>query len=434
MKKKNSLRLSCAWLITLSFLSTASVTIAAQQSATPSDVKDNASANESRELEDIKSRVKSLEAELVRQSGSSVDEKEQPADKAKAGEQQEKPVKLGGALRFSYYTKDFDENIKTRRGDIGFDIFRINADGKFDNLFFSAEYRFYSYMSTIHHGYAGYRFDDSQQLQGGITKVPFGLLPYAAHNFWFGVPYYLGLGDDYDSGLKYINQPDAWDLRLAFFKNAELGDASNLKRYSYDPVTTGAAANEETNTFNARAAYTFNKGTGCEHEAGISAQWGQLYNTDTTQKGDRWAGAAHVDSHCGRWNFQLQTLRYGFNPENPAGVSDDIVTLGAFTGTHDIAADGNVYVLNVAYNVPVPWSGVKLLTCYNDYSVLAKDTTNFANSYLNTSGCLVNIGPTYTYIDIIRARNMVFFDDGSLAGGGSDDWHTRFNINFGIYW
>jgi hypothetical protein len=29
---------------------------------------------------------------------------------------------------------------------------------------------------------------------------------------------------------------------------------------------------------------------------------------------------------------------------------------------------------------------------------------------------------------------MPYLDGGSLAGGGNDDWETRFNINFGIYW
>jgi hypothetical protein len=435
MNKKRTYLSYCRPALTTMLVLLAQVGNAADVNTGVTDNKGGiANKRSSTELDDIKSRIKLLESELERQTGTSIDEKERLSETASQDSEKTNPVTFGGALRFNYFVKDFDESIRTRRGDMGFDIFRINADGNFDQLFLSAEYRFYSYMSTIHHGYVGYKFDNNRQVQGGITKVPFGLLPYAAHNFWFGVPYYLGFSDDYDSGVKYITQTGSWDLRAAFFKNAELGDAGNLERYSYDPVTTGTATNEETNTFNGRAAYTFNKGSGCEHEVGLSGQWGQLFNIDTGKKGTHWAGAAHLDSHCGRWNFQLQTLRYGFAPKNPPGIPSDTVTLGAFAGSYDAAARGNVYLFNAAYNVPPPWPQIKLLTCYNDYSVLNKDKASFSNSYLNTTGCLINTGPTYIYVDIIRARNMVFFSDGSLAGGGSDDWHTRFNINFGIYW
>lgn len=359
------------------------------------------------------------------------------ADEGKAGEtdaaEEPQGVKIGGALRFNYFVKDYDEDIKTRRGDAGLDIFRINADGDLGGLQVSAEYRFYSYMSTIHHGYVGYPSGDHGEIQGGIMRVPFGLLPYAAHNFWFGVPYYTGLSDDYDLGIKYLYKRDAWDWRLAFFKNEELGSPADLERYSYDPVAVGAARNEETNTVNARAAYTLGRGE-CTHEAGVSAQRGELFNLDTGDTGEHWAVAPHLDSHCGRWNVQLEAARYGYDARNPAGTDDDTITFGAFAATHEVAARGTVYVANIAYNVPTPWSGVKLLTCYNDYSVLDKDAEGFVDSRLNTTGCLLNIGPTYTYIDVIQGRNMVFLGGGSLGDGGDDEWHTRFNVNFGVYW
>jgi len=167
---------------------------------------------------------------------------------------------------------------------------------------------------------------------------------------------------------------------------------------------------------------------------GLSAQGGQLYNADTAEDGDHWASAGHLDTHCGRWNVQLQLARYAFNPENPGGVSDDTVTVGAFLDSYQIATRGNLYVANVAYNLPVNWPGIQLLTCYNDFSMLDKQISGFDNSYINTTGCLINAGPTYTYVDIIRGKNMIYLGDGSLADGGSNDWETRFNINFGIYW
>jgi hypothetical protein len=223
-------------------------------------------------------------------------------------------------------------------------------------------------------------------------------------------------------------------MQLAFFKNAELGDAANLDRYSYDPVTTDTARNEETNTVNARVAYTFGRDSDCSNEVGVSGQWGRLYNPDTEDSGHQWAAAGHLDSRCGRWNVQLEGGRYAYSPRNPNGISADSITLGAFGGTYDVAAKGNFAVVNVAYKVPVAWQGVDLLTCYNDFSVLDKDKGSFAGSYINTTGCAVGVGPTFTYIDVIRGKNAVFFDNGSLAGNGNNDWNTRFNINLGYYW
>ncbi len=386
------------------------------------------------ELEELKQRINELEERLTGADQSSLDAKASAATDEVTAEAAVDGFDVGGALRFNYVWRDFDESADTKRGDIGLDLFRLNIDGQSDNILLSAEYRFYTYMNTIHHGWIGYDFGDAGQIQGGITQVPFGLLPYAAHNFWFGVPYYIGLGDDYDTGVKYLADFGAWNLQLAGFKNAELGDASNLDRYSYDPVASGDARNEQTNTVNARLVYNLEQGSDCSHELGGSGMWGQLYNRDTDNNGDYWAAAVHIDSRCGRWNLQLEGGRYAYDPRNPAGISSDSITFGAFGGVHEVAADGNFGVFNIAYNLPVRWPGVNLLTCYNDFSVLDKDPDNFDNSYLNTTGCAIGAGPTFTYIDIIRGKNMIFFGDGSLAGAGDNSWETRYNINVGYYW
>ncbi len=384
------------------------------------------------ELEALKKRVDELESRQL--TGGGEIEAKESASETSAAENDDESFDVGGALRFNYALKNFDDNQQSRRGDMGLDIFRLNLDGRKGNIILSTEYRFYSYMNAIHHGWLGYDFDDGGQLQLGISQVPFGLLPYDSHNFWFGVPYYIGLGDDYDAGVKYVFDGQPWNIQLAFYKNAELGNASDLERYSYDLVTTGSTPNEETNTVNGRIAYLFGEASECQHELGLSLQWGQVYNRDTDKNGDQWASAVHLDSRCGRWNFQFEGGRYVYSPQNPLGVSDETVTFGAFGGSHEVAAKANFGVANIAYNLPVAGLGVDILTCYNDFSVLSKDAGGFANSYLNTTGCAIGVGPTFTYIDIVRGRNMLFFSDGSLAGGGSNDWDTRLNINLGYYW
>ncbi|MDX1572369.1 MAG: hypothetical protein R3200_17945, partial [Xanthomonadales bacterium] len=355
-----------------------------------------------RELDALKARVLTLEAELARaREERSLGEVTVSADKrdleALASvdadgetdpiEDRRDPIEIGGALRFTGFWSESDESVKGTRGDSGLDLFRIGAEGAIDDLLLSAEYRFYPFMDVLHHGWIGYRFDDEAHVEVGLTQVPFGLLPYAAHNFWFGVPYYLGFSDDYDLGAKYVRNSGPWDLHLAFFKNGEPGSPTDLSRYSFDVVSVRDSANEETNQLNARLAYTFGRETGCSHELGVSGQWGELYNTDTDRRGDQWAAAAHLDSRCGRWNVQLQAGRYGHDPENPAGMTRDRIVLGGFETSYEVAARGTLALANIAYNVPIDWAPVDQLICYNDYSVLFKDPEGQRKSQLNTTGC-----------------------------------------------
>jgi len=127
-------------------------------------------------------------------------------------------------------------------------------------------------------------------------------------------------------------------------------------------------------------------------------------------------------------------MSYQYDPVNPAGVDNSVVTVGAFAGTYDIASEADILVANLAYNVPSPWESVDSITCYNDYSRLYKGRAGVLDSQINTTGCAIGSGPLFSYVDYILANNMAYFDNGSLAGGGEDEWHGRFNVNIGFYW
>ncbi|WP_111642156.1 porin family protein [Marinimicrobium alkaliphilum] len=389
---------------------------------------------QSTELEQLRERVIELEAQTDDMLQAAVAGSERVADQAVAAH--EPDVRIGGALRYNFIHRDFVNASESKYGESGFDVFRLNVDGEVDGIIISAEYRFYSYMHTLKHGWLGYEFEDGSLVQFGVNQVPFGLLPYAAHNAWFGVPYYLGFADDYDMGIKYQREDGPWSLHLAFYKNEELNDPGNLNRYSFDPavVPDDDQYNEQVNQFNARVAYNFGRGSGCETELGGSAQVAQLYNSATDRSGDHWAAAAHVDTRCGRWSFQLQGLTYDYTPRNPEGVSEDTITLGAFAGAYAIDSQADVIVANVAYNFDSPWERIDQITCYNDYSHMTKSTEGALDSRINTTGCAIGSGAIFTYVDHIYANNMAYFGNGSLAGGGEDRWHSRLNVNIGFYW
>lgn len=388
-------------------------------------------AAEERPLEEIqrlKERITEIETQLK-------------AQELKSGKASTAAIEVGGALRFNYRYDDdnrFHERSKDKGGDLKFDLFRLDINGAYDDLLVSAQYRWMEGMDFIHHGWVGYNFSDTLGAQLGLTQVPFGLLPYASHNWWFGIPYYLGFEDDYDLGLRLIHNQAPWNIQLAFFKNADFGNASELERYSYDVVTQDDQQNEETNQFNIRLAYTLAHGESGSTELGVSGQWGQLYNDTTRDTGDRWAAAAHLNGLYGPFNLMLETVRYEFNPENPVGVSDRTVLVGAFAFPHEIAARGTLYVANLSYDLPVNWGPVSMLTFYDDYSRLVKDESDFEDSEINTLGCLVTAGPVYTYIDFIMGKNANFIGDGGVdgfaAGRNRDEgWSTKFNINVGYY-
>ena len=86
-------------------------------------------------------------------------------------------------------------------------------------------------------------------MQAGLTRVPFGIQPYGAHNYFFQIAYNLGLEDDSDMGIKYLYAGDRWEYAFAFFKNSEeelFGSDSETAgdRYSYDVAGSNKAVNQ----------------------------------------------------------------------------------------------------------------------------------------------------------------------------------------------
>lgn len=373
------------------------------------------------------------------------------AEVAAAEPEPETSIKVGGAMRVTYAYKTWDDTDKDRLGSFFFDTFRVNADGKHGPLRLSAEYRFYSGYHMLHHGYVGYAVDDKTQIDVGVSQVPFGLLKYASHNWFFDITYYLGFEDDYDMGVRTSFDLGDLDLWLAFYKNSEgtyTGASAASARYSYDvvPATVadlgyaGLAADRndsETNQVNVRATYTLSHGDSGTTELGLSGRLGGLYNADTAQTGLHWAAAAHLNGTYGPINVQLQGIGYAFEPELPDGQDDTVVIMGAYDAPYFVAAKGTILSANLAYNLPLNAGPVSSLTFYNDYSVVLKSEESFETTHQNVTGMLVAAGPIYTYVDMAMGRNHPWLGGAygtALAAGEADaDWHGRFNINIGYY-
>lgn len=171
------------------------------------------------ELKALKARIEQLEAQQQKAA-----EKPQQIEQVEVEvveevvEKKSNAVKFGGAVRVNYSYEDFDDDNADRGGDFDFDLFRIDVSGNYEDLIYSAQYRWFEYMNVIQHAWIGYNFTEEQQGKIGVTQVPFGILTYASNNYFFSSNFYLGLEDDYDMGLNYTYKGDTNRFDLAFYK------------------------------------------------------------------------------------------------------------------------------------------------------------------------------------------------------------------------
>jgi hypothetical protein len=362
-------------------------------------------------------------------------------DETANSDEEDKPkttFKFSGALWANYAYQEWKSPDQGRKRDFRFDNLRLAVDGTHgDYLLFSGQYRLYSYTQALHHAWFGLRPNENNQIELGVTQVPFGLLPWATHSFWFGLGYYVGMEDDYDAGVKWHHSADAWDLHLGFFKNEEYGDATSLDRYSVDVVREGQQQNEEVNQGNVRLAYTFGKGTDHSSEFGVSGEYGGLDNRTTEHTGYHWQAALHYLGRYGDWNPEFQVARYEYHPENPVGVDDRLVLMGNLTSTRLVAAEGTLVNANLRRFWDVDWGPFKRFNIYYNYSHVFKDEDEFKDSQLHDPGCVFEAGPFWIWVDFLVGKNAWYLNDSSdnsgMGAGGTDEWEFRFNVNFEWY-
>lgn len=353
--------------------------------------------------------------------------------------QEEPEVEIGGALRFNYNLSSWKTEQKNRGGDFGYDMFRINAVTSYKGIYLNAEYRLYSEAfggGMLKQGWLGYKLNDTDEVQVGLTQVPFGIQQYNSHNWFFNLSYYMGLEDDHDMGVKYMHFGERLEYQVAFFKNAEelrFGDNSEISsaRYSYDV----AGRNKEINQVNGKFIYKM--GEARLTRVGISAQYGGLYNLDTQETGDHYGIGAHFETTFDAWNIKAQAMNVGHNPANRAGASREIISMAAYGAPYEVAANFNLYSLAVAKGVPVELGPVSHLQFYNDFGFMDKKQDTFEDSFMNVTGVLVTAGNVFTYIDYAAGYNHSWlggnYVDDFSRGDRDAKWEARFNINIGYY-
>lgn len=360
----------------------------------------------------------------------------------------ESSLSVGGAVRYNVILTDYEDGtLDNNDGQFTWDTWRINVNAENNGVKLNFEYRFYPTFNThfVKQGWVGYDFNDQDNIQIGVTQVPFGNLQYNSHNWWFQGPYYVGLEDDHDMGIKYTHTADKWDIMAAYFFQPEpAGPAAGTGsfgfggsgRYSYDIVPSGNQTNYERNQLNLRGTRTFEIDNGTVN-VGASGQVGQIWNQVLDETTSRYALAIHTDINYGKWNFKGQFTNYGMDAQNDNGQSIDLVMMGAYGSPYPVATDMNMYSAGLSYSYDVDWGPITNLNFYNDYTYFQKNIEGFNDAHQHVLGFLLSAGDVYTYFDIARGSNHPWLTEsfGQGLGQGLNDarWNTRFNINIGYY-
>ena len=333
-------------------------------------------------------------------------------------------LELGGAVRFSYGWLDYADS-----PGADLELLRAEARGRKGPASFSLQYRWYDGFDAVHHAWAGWDIGSDAQLRAGVQQVPFGLLPYASHSFWFGSGYYLGIEDDYDLGVVWEHGAGPHRWHVGWFQGDEYGSGARHGRYSFDVATTPELPYRE----RGRVALRYERvldWNGAALALGGSAFTGHIEDRAAGGRHGHHAAALHAQWRRGPATVQLQWARYRYGNPEPR------MALSAFMFPFEVAASADVPSFNLAWELPRPgwFDGI---TCYNNLSgTLPRGAgEGLEDSWQNVTGCSFSRGSMLAYVDWIAGRNM-WFAGGAGVGidePGSDRWRSRLNVNVGFF-
>jgi len=394
-----------------------------------------------KQLAEQKARNDKLEAKQA-----SISKKQKTQDKTVASVKKKTAIHVGGAARFNYTWKQYDQASRNTQGDLNFDTFRINLDGQIDDVILSAEWRYYNYMQTIHHAWVGYKFTPDWIVRAGVVKVPFGNLPYNSNSYYFSSNFYIGLEDFYDLGVSTTYKTNDWRFDFAFLKNNQPNgygsDSYTENVVGYDngvsPTLPDGSTNpnysqakiKPINSFDARAEYTWKPTDSLTVKPGVSALYGSLTNGSVRQ-GNYHAYAAHVNADWNRWNVKLQYTDFDYSIDDSSAKR---LLIGGYAYKDYAPTKGKSATGELAYTLPVNWGPISSLKFYNDYSRIYSKNDGMPVTWMNVTGMAMAAGPVYAYFDFVQAKNQPFVGGSTGPVLGTDGGLNRlFNINVGYY-
>lgn len=406
----------------------------------------------SENIEQLESRLAELEQQI--QTLKQQQNNQVQANSEVETSEHEDGITIGGAVRFQYTWSGYDEDNRDRGGDLDFNIFRLDFDGRMDNFILSAQYRWYDYMDVVHHAWVGYELNEQQMLKLGIQEVAFGNFPNSANSFFYSTAFFVGIQADFDTGLNWTYDDGEYRVDLGYYFNDELGGVDGWvedrkDRYSFDVLgirlegegifDEPEAELGEANTVNLRVAKKFTAMDAIVIEPGISFQQGDLsqkgdwdeiegLGQTKTSVGQQSSWAVHFNIDWQQLNVQSQYASYEYEIDNMA-VEQFVV--GSYNFYGSIPASADAWLLNLSWTESVNWGPIKKVRFFNDYSRLTNKSGKLDDTWMNSTGAIISAGPIYTYVEYFMAKNQPFIG-GNLVGNASDS-EQRLNLNVGYY-
>lgn len=335
-----------------------------------------------------------------------------------------------------------------RDGDLRFDVLRFGVRASYGDFTLDTEYRLYPQYHFLRRAIIGYE-RPHVTFDIGVSRAPFGLLPFASNSWFFGLPYYVGLEDDADFGLRARIHAGGFEAWVAFYKNGEgsfSGRSQDSARFSYDVVRAPAAElalsgitadrnDRETNELVLRVAYDLHAGP-LRLELGASGRVGSLHDVQTDARSPHLAGALHVRATLAGVRLDLEAAAYTFSPHVAATDDARLVAMGAFDAPYAVARRGSVIVANLSYGADVAWGPVELLRVYFDTGHLLKAVGDFPTSHQLVAGVYVLAGPVHVSVDAAFGKHHPWIgpDYGAAFGRGSAEprFYRWINLNTGF--
>lgn len=371
---------------------------------------------------------------------------------------------FGGAIRARYDWRFNDVSLGGRpkaSEHLDFDMLALKATYDSDTIFGAAQYRFYGgssiygprngyqgFPGEVHFpmwAYIGYKFTPEDSITVGLNQSPFGLTPYFGTSFLETLGFTMGLEEVYNFGVKFSHVEPAFNYQVSFYPGANpnaFGLSLDSARYSTnivrgDSYVPFATQNAERNMVIGRAEYFVIKNEAVSLAFGASLWHSEIYNFETRQTGTKQLEGLHALGTFGPWGFKAIYVRQDIDPRNP--FRNDLVTVGGFDFSYNLAARGNFVSAEVTYKVPDPL-GPFTVVPFVGYSAFYKDKANFQTSERFTLGgaWTLTADPSLViYTEAAIGRNDPYVGAGQfangLAMGGDNRWKSRFIMSIGYY-
>ena len=354
---------------------------------------------------------------------------------------------IGGALRARY-----DLDGRRNLNHLSVDTVILRADFRDTHWMASASHRFYggdhpyTYAGTgrvnfTESAWVGYRFDDERQLQAGLNKIAFGMQPYFGHTFNQSIGNGIGLEDISAVGVKYQHLGSEWGVIAGVYpRSAWQGSGtSNGRTYALvptpaDPGLEDGTRQRERDLLSLRVTRTWTHADGTT-AAGMSLLRSRLHNTATGRDGHRNALALHLRSRSGPWEGRVLGAWQDMHTRDE--VNPDVVTLGGYDGTFNIAARGTLWFAEGTYHLPWTTDWLHDAKTYVGYSRFDKARDDFADSQRLIMGTTFALKQVWIALEWLHGRNDAAIGGLSyqqgLAAGGDRRWNTQVQGNIGYY-